>query len=193
MKKLVCFLFLCILLGGCSAPEISELPGELVTVDGTCKLSREDFHFAQIYEGISLTNKQENEELFRRLAAEAVCVEIAERWEESEDYTEIAAEYEIYLESLDDTGQRTDHEALRKELSELTDEEFRETFISYLYRSASVESFMKSIASEYGNISDAGTIREGILANLWELSDDLEIALHYPGMEDDEVHFEDLE
>ena len=193
MRKFFAVLILLILfLPGCSAPKSADLPEILLTIDGEAALTREDLLFARAYEGVSPKDRKDNEALFLRLAAKAVCMEISETWGDGQSYEEIAAEYEIWLTSLESTAQQAQYDALREELAQLSDDAFHRAFTDYLYRSACTEDLLDSIAAIYGGTTDAQTIREGILANLWELSDPMEICPYYPGIDFTKFDFEDL-
>lgn len=186
---LLCFLFCAT---ACSGQKEVELPEVLLEIDGQTALTHRDFLFAQVYEGVSETDRKENQALFLRLAAESICMRIAEDYGESDDREEIEAEYEIYLESLETNGQTKNHEALRKDLADLTDEEFRDAFITYLYRASCAENLLKSIASIYENTTDAQTIREGILENLRAIAEEMEFSFYYPDTEPGDLDFEDV-
>ena len=189
MKKLI-LLLICVLLmlTGCSVP--GDLPEVLVTADGETLLTYGDLLFARAYEGTSPKDKKEDRELFLRLAAEAICTKLAEDWGECPAKEEIAAEYEIYLQSVETSLQAERHDALRRELSAMTDDAFDQAFIDYLYRSAAADALLSNIAADYGTSANPLAIREGILANLWELSSSMEICLFYPHTENTDFDFE---
>ena len=193
MKKVIAAL-MCLLLfmAGCSAPKEGDLPEVLLTADGAALLSRTDLLFARAYEGISPKDKKDGEELFLRLSAEALCTRLSETWGSGQSYEEIAAEYEIYLASLETNGQQAMFDDLRSELINLSDEEFHKAFTDYLYRSACTASLLDEIAEVYGNTTDPLTIREGILGTLWELSESMEIRAYYPDIDFSRFDFEDV-
>lgn len=191
-KFFAALMVLLLLLTGCGAPKSAELPDVLLTVNGENLLSRKDFLFARAYEGISPNDKKENEELFLRLSAEAVCMKLSVTWGDGESREEIAAEYEIWLTSLETTAQQEQFSTLREALADFSDDEFNNAFIDYLYRSACTESLLENIASVYGGTTNAQVIREGILANLWELSESMEILPYYPEIDFSKFDFEDV-
>jgi len=192
MKRcLAVFLLLIFLLCGCT-PQTEDLPEVLVTVDGKAVLTRTDYLFAQEYEGIDKKDARDAEDLFLRLAADAVCSHIAAEYGEGESLASIQAEYEIFLETLEETAQEENFLSLRESLSQLSDSQFDSAYVNYLYRTASSAALQESIEDEYGNVSDPETIREGILANLWELSESYEILLFYPDMEQNAFDFNKL-
>ncbi len=186
MRKLLCLLLcICLLLTACGRQKINDLPEVLLTIDGETRLTRADLLFAAAYE-----DEPDTEFLFLKLSEQAICTFLAELDGVNEDPDAIRAEYEIYLESLSATGQAAAHEALRGSLPELSDSEFDALFQKYLYRSASTDAMLKTIAGSYGNVRDPETIRENIVRCLCDLASFYNITVSYPELEDHFFRFE---
>ena len=186
MRKLLCILLcICLLLTACGKAKFEKLPEVLLTIDGKTVLTRADLRFAEAYEA-----EPDTEFLFLKLSEQAICTFLAELDGVSEDPDAIRAEYEIYLESLSATGQSDAHTALREAFPDLSDEAFDTLFQQYLYRSASTDAMLKTIAESYGNILDPETIRENIIYCLCDLAEFHSITVFYPELEDHFFRFE---
>jgi len=185
MRKLFCLLLcLCCILTACGK-KIDDLPENLLKIDGTTVLTLQDLQFAAAYE-----DEPDTEYLFLKLSEQAICTYLAEKEAVSEDRNAIRAEYEIYLENLSVTGQAAAHAALRESFSDLSDGKFGELFQQYLYRSASADAMLDTIAESYGNILDPETIRENVGYCLIDLISFCKITVSYPGLEDHFFRFE---
>ena len=186
MRKLLCLLLcICVLLTACGKTKIDELPEILLTIDGKPVLTRTDLRFAAAYE-----DESDTEFLFLKLSEQAICAFLAELDGVSENPDAIRAEYEIYLENLSAAGQSDAHTALRNNFPELTDDAFDALFQQYLYRSASTNAMLKTIAESYGNVRDPETIRENIVFCLCDLTEFHNITVSYPELEDHYFRFE---
>ena len=183
MRKLLCTLLcICLMLTACGK---KDLPDELLAIDGETVLTRTDLQFAAAYQ-----DEPDTEYLFLLLSEQAICAYLAENEEVSEDPAAIRAEYEIYLENLAVTGQSTAHDELRESFPALSDDAFDALFCQYLYRSASADAMLDTVADSYGNILDPETIRENIAYCMEDLIAFHEITVFYPGLEDHFFRFE---
>lgn len=187
MRKLLLICLACMILLTACATQQPTLPAVLLRIDGTTVITREDLAFAVAYEGEACT-----EEFFTALAEQAICAYLAEEDGVAEDEAAIRAEYEIYLENLEVTGQEPVHTALREQFPEQTDEAFDALFLAYLRRAASASAMTKTIAESYGNVVDPETIRENIRGCLTELASFCEITVSYPDLAEHIFRFESV-
>lgn len=181
-KLLIALLCLCLMLTACGK---QDLPDVLLTIDGETVLTRTDLRFAAAYQ-----DEPDTEYLFLLLSEQAICAYLAENEEVSEDPAAIRAEYEIYLENISVTGQSAAHEELRSAFADLSDEAFDALFQQYLYRSASADAMLDTIADIYGNVLDPETIRENIAYCMEDLIAFHDVTVFYPGLEDHFFRFE---
>ena len=199
MKKLLCFIFLfLILFSGCAEKQQSfSSPYEpVLTVDGEVLLEARDILFAKTWEkqmAESLKKRApKDDEIFICLAEQALTAFYAEQYGSGADRAQVEADYELYISDI--TIQDADYkcmQAVKKEMS-ISDEEFKELFISRSYRKECARSLVEDITEIYTSIIDPAAMEENILIELYELEGERNIEINFNGFEEHIFNYESL-